>query len=260
MRFSFKPESEAAVPKPEYHLKEGVPAIMACIGTPEEFRESTGPEAGLWKYASDIPEADNVDYHGHPDVLVKQNFKNRGKDSYVISPIDSLDKFSRSFVNCTGLLVVGCDKKTGENISFLSHEYPEYFLDSKTNRNSFLSDLRERLAELKERCGEGTIDAAIVGGNYFTTGRKPKDFQKDYLESIELLSAETAKALGFEPVVMTGPKVISGGEDVFYENKTRRLHILRPEVGDSSTESFAPGAAKDQEKKWRSDASQNGLF
>jgi hypothetical protein len=188
-----------------------------------------------------------VNYYANPRDLERENFKNHGRDSYVISPIDNLDKLSKSFFNCTGVVVAGYDKTTGENISFLSHEDPDYFLNRESNWNGFVSDLRERLAELKEKCAEGTIDAAIVGGNYFH-GTIRRD--ADYLESIRLLATETEKVLGFEPIVITGPKVARGSEDVFYENKTRRLYISRPEIGNGSSESFKPSELGDQERKW----------
>ena len=144
MRSRFGPESEKIIYKPE-HLREGVPAIMACVGTPDEFRENPGAEKfAFYEDVFDVPGADNVDYHGRPAFLARQNFKNGGRESYVISPVDNLDKFSRSFKNCTGIVVAGYDKKTGENISFLSHEDPGYFLDQETNRSNFVSDFRQR--------------------------------------------------------------------------------------------------------------------
>jgi hypothetical protein len=253
MKFSFYPGQKEVIPKQE-HLKEGVPAIMACIGTHGQFRENPGAEEVAFReMESDVPGTHNVDYYGSPRMLAEKNFKNPKARSYVISPIDSLDKFSKSFADCTGLVATGYDKKTGENISFLSHQDPAYFLDDETNRNSFISDLEQRLLELKERCSEGTIDAAIVGGNYFKAEEHEdnEEYRKHYLDSIELLSNETAKILGFKPVAMTGPKTVTRGrDDVFYENKNRRFYISRPKVGDGSTQSFTPDTIKDQEEKW----------
>ncbi len=258
MESSPSPEPKAAIPKPEHfpnHLKEGVPAIMACIGTPDDFRESPGLEKFVFRKTSfmDIPGAYNVDYSGPHRLLVEQNFKNPETGSYVISPIDDFNKFSQTFHDCTGLVVAGYDKKTGQNISFLSHQDPKYFSETKANRDTLISDLRERLLELKERCREGTIDAAIFGGKYLkpVNSENSRLYQKNYLDSIKLLADETKKVLGFEPIVMTGPKKARyGADDVFYDNEHRRLYIARPEVGDSSTQSFTPSAIEDQEKKW----------
>lgn len=40
-------------------------------------------------------------------------------------------------------------QKNGEDISFLSHEDPVFFLEDKNNTNLFIRDLRERLMEIK---------------------------------------------------------------------------------------------------------------
>mgnify|MGYP001616859372 CR=1 FL=1 len=239
--------TESKNPLKSEHLKEGVRPIMAGIGTRNQFMSHSGAEKIIFERAdTDTSGMHNVDYYGNPEDLAEKKFKNAGKYSYVISPIDNSDKFSKSFLNCTGRVVTGQDKNTGEDISFLSHQDPAYFL-RETNRNVFLSDLRQRLNELKEKGAEGTVDAVIIGGNYLPNNA---EFQKHYLESIKLLSEETLKILGFEPVVMTGPKTTPGADDVFYDNKNRRLYIMRPEVGKASTESFVQSKIEEQEKKW----------
>lgn len=229
------------------HLKDDVSRIMACIGTPEQFIEEPGD---MSEFFSDSPlnqnSNRNVDYYGEPDELNRQKFKNAGRNSYVISSVDNSNKFSESFKNCTGLIVTGLDKETGKNISFLSHQDPHYFLSGHTTKG-FKNDLGKQLRELKERCIDRTIDAVIVGGNYFEA--RP-NFKKAYLESIGLISKEVKNILGFEPVVMTGPKTVSGRDDVFYDNDHRRLYIMRPEVAKESTKSYLPSDIKNQRRKW----------
>jgi len=219
------------------HLNEGVSPIMGCVGTPEQFDNFKTENA-------DILHAHNVNYYEDPQKLKENKFKNQGKNSYVISPIDSLNKFSTSFRNCIGLIVTGQDKETGENISFLSHQDPDSFLGE--TREHFLADLKQQLSALKERSVSGTIDAVIVGGDYYGIQR-----QKEYVGSIGLVADEVQNLLGFEPVVMTGPKINwnrwIAEDDVFYDNGHRRLYIRRPDVGDASTESYLPS---DVIKKW----------
>lgn len=231
------------------HLKEGVQGIIVCVGTQDQFKESSGPEKEVF-FDMPIPyhvSAHDVDYFGDPHDLQTRGFKNAGLKSYVISPIDNFDKFSREFKDCTGLIVTGQDKETGQNISFVSHQDPEYFLKLEVNKNNFRINLSEQLAKLKERSVEGTVDAVIIGGNYI---KHIEEYKRLYLESIKLLAGETLKVLGFEPIVATGPKTNSGGDHIFYDNKNRRLFIVRSEVGDGSTQSFAPSAIESQEKKW----------
>ena len=234
------------------HLKKGVAPIMACIGMPEQFKENPGEEQKIFDAEEqESPSLHNVDYYGNPTDLKKQKFKNAGDYSYVISTIDTADKVSRTYRNCTGLVVSGQDKETGENISFLSHQDPQYFLEEASDRrNTFVGDLRGRLKELKERCVPGTIDAVIVGGNYFKDVQK---YKEQYIKSIGLLSQVVQQELGFEPTAITGPKTDSflpGSDNIFYDNGHRRLYIMRPEVGKDSTKSFAPSKIKEHEKQW----------
>lgn len=242
------------------YLRSDIKPIMACVGKPSDFKDYPGPTA-VFDYDNldgDNPDFDksnsnnaqHVDYFGDPKELNKEGFSNQGKYSYVISVINNQDKFSNKFKNCTGLLVAGQDKNTGENISFLSHEDPDYFLSSEESRQKFMSDLRKRLEEMKGRSADGTIDARIVGGNYFIDKYSLDKFTKHYLKSIEVLTSEVSEALGFEPVVVMGPKTIKGQDDVFYDNEHRRLYIMRPVVGDSTSESFIQKEIKDKEGKW----------
>ena len=112
MKFPFWPASERIAPQPEpqpesrpeqprqKHLKDGIPPIMACIGTYQQFSEYPGAEEDAFEATYPqpvIPGVDNVDYYGNPENLTRQNFKNPQKKSYVISPIDNLDKLSKNF-------------------------------------------------------------------------------------------------------------------------------------------------------------------
>lgn len=229
------------------HLKEGVSPIRACIGTPEQFKNKPGAEkAAFDDEAQNLSGTHNVDYYGEPEDLTNKKFKH--DDDYVLSPVDNLDKFSKSFLNCTGIIVTGQDKETGKNVSFLSHQTPQCFLTNKDKRNRFTHNLKQRLVEIKKRSVKGTIDAVIIGGNY---SEKWVRYQEDYLRSVKLLSAEAQKILGFEPLVMTGPKTLGGKDNVFYDNKGRRLYIMRPEVGDGTTESYSPNNIEKQKEKWK---------
>lgn len=226
------------------HLKEGVRPIIACIGTLEQFARDYERSLMKWLEERLLGIHHNVDYCRH---YKGKEFKQDGTRSYVISPVDDLDKFSESFFDCTGIIVSGKDKETGENISFLSHQDPVHILVNKKNERRFKNDLNQTLVEIKKRSVEGTIDAVIFGGKY-KKGRA--ELQKDYLKSVKLLTTETKKILGFEPLVITGPKIVSGSDDVYYDNEHRRLYVVRPNVGDATTESYAPRDVEKQKEKW----------
>ena len=239
--------------KKSEHLKEGVLPIMACVGTLEDFFNKKAIKENPF-----IPNPINptkattmVDFNAKPEELSKENIKNAGRYTYVISPVDERDKISSKFFDCTGIVACGIDKKTGQNISFLSHQNPERFLGRA--QKQFLADLRERIMELKEKSTEGTVDVVIVGGQYVDLPNAEEERAR-YLESIRLLGEEVKKIMGFEPVVITGPKLwgLDGKEDdtVFFQNEGRRLYIIRPHVGDNSTESFLPSELDAQKEKW----------
>ena len=230
------------------HLNAGVRPIIAGVGTREDFQDKEQTMAEMFSKNDDT--VDNVNYYGNHKRLTRRNFKNPSDWSYVISPISDKDKMSCGYLNCTGVAVSGADKKTGKNISFLSHQDPKYFLEEE-NMDMFLKDMKEQTIEMKERCVSGTIDAVIFGGNYFTGGNAfDEGYRKRYENSIKTLSSGLGSILGFAPPVIVGPKMEEYGEDVYFDNANRRLYMVRPKVGNSTTESYLPKDINEQEKKW----------
>lgn len=241
------------------HLKEGFAPIMACVGKLEDFFPHQRGDARKFMDSirtSDLPNAHNVNYYGNPTELTADKFKHGRQDkdrynSYVISPVDSRDKFSKQFYDCTGIVVAGQDQETGQNISLLTHEDPENF-SNPGRQDLFSAALRERLQELKERCVEGSIDAVIVGGAY----TEEDDYDEDYIASIKGSAAVVSEVLGFEPMVITGPKIVkdpetgTASDNLFYDNDNRRLYMSRPEAGIPPTKGFAPGEIEEEKKKW----------
>lgn len=220
------------------HLKEGERPIFVSI----ERRGSLerGEVENLLKQSKLDPDSKlhDLDFYGALEELARQNIENDGRDSYVMSPVDNWDKYSKNYANCTGVIVTGRDKETDENISFMTHQDPDHFL---SNRDKFTAGLSARLQEIKKRCKEGSIDAVMFGGRYANVKQAQDDkpwreaFKKEYLDSIKFVGEEVTKELGFEPVVVAGPKVNPGMDAVFYENKERRMHL-----GRSAEESFSP--------------------
>jgi hypothetical protein len=245
------------------HLMEGVSPIMTCYGLPKDFKGQMGieKEAFLGR-PENSPRTVDIDYFADPEELWDRNIRNAGSNSYMISGVDDLNKFSSEFKNCTGLVVVGRDRRTGKNISFMSHQNPMYFLDFKEGEDlghgatDFLKDLSIRLENLKHHAMEGTVDAVIVGGNYFNDGLKNADLYRDnYKRSIKFVSKLVSETFGFEPVVVAGPKTnrATGGaiDNVFFDDENRRLYLLRSNADkDVSPESFLAKDVEDQEKKW----------
>jgi hypothetical protein len=252
------------------HLNKDTQPIIACIGTIYDFKENSDIIRKIYR-PDDNDTIENVDYFAKHEDLVERDFKNAEDRSYVISPVNGKDKISRTFENCTGAAVSGSDKKTGKNISFLSHQDYRYFLPNKffpvhPHADRFVEDMERQMSVLKEQCIPGTIDAVIFGGNY-AIGDEKKDrwaeiqsneaFRVAHVRSIDLLASKISEVLGFEPVVITGPKTGGGDDEVYYDNENRRLYIIRPSVGDSSAESYLPKDIKKQEEKWTKDFLSN---
>jgi len=230
------------------HLNDGVKPIIACL---ETAGQSSSP-----------PEMPNtgiefVDLYGDNRELHEQGFKKEGKEDYIISPINSNSKFSVEFADCTGIVAVGSEIISGNNISFMSHQNPSYFLTEK--REKFIADLRERLEEIKRKSQKGTIDVVIFGGRYSKTRDfKESDplrniFIQEYIDSIKLLSAEINKELGFYPTVIVGPKLSPSEDSVAFNNENRRLYVTRSEKGLSSDflQSFNAEDIEEVRKSWK---------
>ncbi len=224
------------------HLIPGVKPIIVCIDSRTSIT-SIVPKLTLSNMRG-------INYDDSPANWAKNNFLHAGLETYIISTIDDFNKFSEGFFDCTGLVVAGIDKETGKNISFLTHQDPKRFLS--ITKDKFIEHLKQRLIEIKNRCQPGTIDAVIVGGNYLTGFLN--SFRQNYLDSIKLLSLETQQILGFEPVVINGPKLIrnnSGDADnIYYDNQNRRLYFMRQEV-NLNTGSFTHSYIDKEKKKWK---------
>ncbi len=243
------------------HLNEGVKPIIFCVGTIQDFQNDPGPVRKIDRPGDDENIA-NVDYWAKHKKLISENFKNAKYQSYVISPADEKNKISKSYRDCTGVVLSGIDKETNKAISILTHQDPTYFLADESHANKFFSDLEERVIELKKRCVPGTIDAGIFGGNYAVSDKyddrwddeaSNEQFRENHYDSITSISDELFDMLGFEPVIFTGPKTNTEGDsndDVFFDNENRRLYIVRPEVGNVTTESYLPSDVNKQSKKW----------
>jgi hypothetical protein len=250
-------EKEPLITSPESadyqteHLKEDVSPIMVCVGTAEDYQDQLNEISS--HFDDYVHGVHNADYFSDSEILDRKGFKNTGNNTYVISPLDKFDKFSEGFYNCTGLIVVGRNKRDGENISFLSHQDPEKFLHSK--REDFITHLDQILSNLKVQVEEGTIDAIIIGGRYLPlSDRSAGDSYdiKNYVGSVNLLSEEVRKILGFDPVVVNGPKFPSmkgGADKVYFDNKNRRAYLIRPRV-NSDLKDFTQPELEKKRKTW----------
>lgn len=242
------------------HLKEDVQPIIACTMSDVEFEESLND---FVEQFGDSTETVNVKYGEGGNELVKQGFKIIEYGLSVISPIDDRNKMSFEYANCIGVVAVGVDKETGKNISFQTHQNLRSFGQFK---KSTIRDLVGSLNKLKSKCVEETIDIVIVGGCYTTkviemNGRTRRDTsgQDDYAESINFISEQVKSVFGFEPVVLSGPKMFNGTEKIFFDNENRRLYSIRPESVNKGVTPFTPNKIDEEKPKWQPDDVKTGI-
>ncbi len=222
----------------ESHLKKSSDRIIVCLDEAESEKLTT--EQKLEQFSFNVGESQNSDLNSDYAKMREHGFTTGSIDkSFIISPISSANKLSKEYVNCTGLIVVGKDKETGKNISFLTHQNPRYFLGAA--KEEFISALESKLSEMKNRCEEGTIDAIAYGGMYDDLDHDSIISEK-YLESEQLIKNEVVKVLNFKPEFVNGPKIDNlfgkiGKDEMYFKNETRQAYFIRPKV---NSEDFKP--------------------
>ena len=244
------------------HLKDGIPPIVGCTYD----RKNIDKESQY--YLDDFKRsAEFVNFLSKKEEILKNNFKNSGEETYVISDISEKNKYSVDYYNCTGVVAVGIEKKTGQNVSFLSHQSPSFFVENKEERLKFKKDLIENIKKIKEQCVSGTVDIVIFGGQKeevsvkvpddnenkdFVFGRDDQDLSElikkefdVYKDSIRYLSFFISSEMGFLPVIISGPNENFEEEyhalGIYFDNKNRRLYLVRPKEDSENNESFLSG-------------------
>jgi len=245
------PEKPLNIIKSE-HLKKGEKPIMVSYGMPAD--DDILDEIKKLSRGVEVSGIDNADLYRSLIELKNKGFVSLGHGMYVIFPTNTKNKFLRNLVDCTALVVTGRDKVTGENISFITHQNPSKFLKSK--RAEFKTDINNQLTTLRNQCEEGTVDVVIVGGKYIDSSLSDRDFKKDYLESIRLLTKEVKSVFDFEPVVVGGPKTVGGIDNIYYDTSNRRLYLLRPQSIKEAVyhPKFTESTMSDEKGKWDKDA------
>lgn len=228
------------------HLNEGVSPIMACVWPFENLEVEHPKHSGKLNNNFSLSNLKDLDWRNGTYGCKREDCITAGSGTFVMSAVDDSNKFSQGFHACTGLIVTGIDKKTGKNISFMTHQPP--FSSSP----SFGNGLNKRFIEMQERCKSGTIDAVIVGGRY-----RNDEMGASYIKMIKLLATKTQQFFGFEPTVINGPKTkeyefekeYKHHDNAYYDNEHRRLYFVRPKV-NSNTKDFVPSRVDGEKGRW----------
>ena len=229
------------------HLIEGVNPIIACV----ENINTTEPSSH-----NELPNVKFVSLYGDETMMRKEGFLKAGTEGYVISPIEKINLSSNEFADCTGAIVVGLKKESGENIAFISHQNPDHFLNG--DKESFIKDFQYRLKEIKDKCKEGTIDVVLFSGRfahvreYEESNPDRNFFIKEYIDSIKLLSEQIHQILNFYPEVIVGPKLSPATDTVTFNTQNRRLFLTRHDKNSTDfVESYNAKDIDDVSKTWK---------
>ena len=134
------------------HLGKGVFPIISCVGTFDTFGEDLKSVKILGEMygAEGDGSTQFVNFFDNKEVMDEKGYKNQGRQTYVISSLNPLNKFTRGIMNCVGLVVAGKEKGTEKEISFMDHGCWEYFLKNDENKKSFLPILTHLFGKLRK--------------------------------------------------------------------------------------------------------------
>lgn len=211
-------------------LKSEIKPIEIHVGTISDFKGTDNPVDFFIKNKDIVDKLSTTNFGSDKKELDAKKALHAGKSTYVISTIDELNKFEKEIYMCTVLIVVGKDKNSGQNVSFVSHQYPGEFLNGK--KKDFTDHLKERLLEFKGKCEKDTIEAVVVGGKDYKPLKTKDPMSEWYTESIKLLEEQIENILKIKPKAVNGPKHNNEKRPdlVIFETQKRRLYLIRPEI------------------------------
>jgi hypothetical protein len=233
------------------HLREGIPSVNREIvdtakGSPEleSLREKMDEDGEIhW-----------VDFEGGDlEALEADGFKDAGVGSYLISPIGERNWFSDRYMSCTGVVAIGRDATSGKEISFLSHQDPNYFVDGDKDKIEIFSRaLGDSLKELEARSEKDSVEVLLVGGNFNPDAEGRGGYKHDqYKRSIQALDRIIREVAGVGPEVLTGPNNRVGSETVVVvETQKRKIWIDRNEQPPEFDRPYLASDIDEVQGKW----------
>lgn len=207
---------------------------------------------------------DVVDFYMPQKEALEKGFLKDDELSYIISDINDRDKMSMEYKSCTGLVVSGIEKDTGQAISFITHQNPGFILNpgpilhnEKDRLSEFKTELSKRLREFKSKCEEKTIDAVLFGGQLLKfKDLSDEDPRQEYLSNqykglISIVTNIVKNELDFIPEIVTGPKTEKGSEIGLYDTSERRLYLYRNNQSGNFTQSFPASRVDEKYLEWK---------
>lgn len=109
------------------------------------------------------------------------------KETYLISPLSSSNKYSMRFVNCLGI-VASWKSSAWESLSFLTHQDTPQLYHNKKMAERFYRDLYNQLMLLKRKAEYETLDAVIFWWNWYLDWTSSKMLDKYYDNGIQIVA------------------------------------------------------------------------
>jgi hypothetical protein len=203
--------------------------IISCIG-PEDGYED--PEH--WEKLKES--AVKISFGGHRSVIkqMQEAGFRISQYGYGFVPSDgsevisSANKISEGYIFCTGIVGVGVDKETQENVSFLTHQDSQNVTVDPITRDEFEADLQKLLRTFKSQVVPGTADIMIYGGMW-EAGQKDGAWKVAYRDVVYKLNGLIKEEMGIDPHIPVGPNMERMDQiNVLIDTKHRRFLMQRP--------------------------------
>lgn len=173
-----------------------------------------------------------VDWYASPEEMNRNGQRNGGFQSYVISTISESPKYSDTYLSCTGVILMGRDRKTGKRISLLSHQD---VLSSDATIEAFLSDLKDAAGELYARIDPDSLSVGFIGSS--------PAFRREYNQMVKKVTVALEEVMGKPLTVISEPILPvsrSTGTAVFVDTEAGMVHVAAGVLNGKSEEEPRP--------------------
>lgn len=155
---------------------------------------------------------------------------------FVISNITDKPLYSTEYKDCTAIVWIWKDKKTWENISFLTHQWPDRLFREKENtKNEFTNKIDLIIKKLKNKCESWTIDITLLWW------RNDDDFE-NYEKILNLTNQIVEQNLWFSLQVSAWPSlynwITNTSKNIIVDTKNRRILLFKEYTEPSENTDF----------------------
>lgn len=250
------------------HINEPHRPIFTTVEDLERISDSNVAKIYNYLKKTSPKELARVHYGIHTNEQLRQagmiqGYYGNGR-FFVVSDVDSRNKFSEDYKTCHGLVLSG-ETTDGERISSMFHINPK-IMQTTESFDSLLTALKYILTEIKLNCVDGSIDTVTYGGLAAFKSEAPRALDSstsaaaDYKTMYDSLNNLVDDVLGFRLRIAEPPQVAAAADGTgyktiaFFDNKTNHLHLIRYNSDQHSGQSIQSEDLVNKLEEWR----QNG--